>query len=174
MGNECDIVVTAPGEYPPVKVESVNLNYARIISNSLASAHSEMTAIYQYLYQNWTLEQTSDEFAALTLKIAKVEMHHLQMLGELITKLGGNPRCQFNHMGRVGIWNGSMVGYPQGLKAAVKLNLVSERDACKTYETQAHYIKDASVSAVLLRIAEDEKVHIAIWETYLRKLTTDC
>lgn len=93
------IPVKAASPYPELKVEGRNIHYAAILTGDLASATGEMTAIYQYLYQHWTLQEQFEEIAQTIVRISEVEMHHLNMLGSLIdrhtgrqSKMRSNPR----------------------------------------------------------------------------------
>ncbi len=65
-----------------------------------------MTAITQYLYQHFILDERRKSLASTLECIAKVEMHHLEIVGELITKLGGNPLFWTKNRGASSCWSG--------------------------------------------------------------------
>ncbi|MFR2465212.1 MAG: hypothetical protein ACLTA1_05440 [Clostridia bacterium] len=46
-------------------------------------------------------------------------------------------------------------------------NLLAEQETIDRYRRQAAMVQDASLAAVLLRIVEDEKVHVKIFRSYL-------
>jgi bacterioferritin len=76
--------------FPPVKVEKSNLEYANLLLDVFASsADSELQAITQYIYHSKTI--SNDTISKALMCIALVEMHHLDVLSELITLLGGKP-----------------------------------------------------------------------------------
>lgn len=160
--------VAAAGPYPPVKVVGPNKRYARWLSSDLASAHSELTAVCQYQYQNWILSKHFPEFSDCLLRIARVEMHHMQILGQLIVLLGGTP--YFGHRKRQSqmvYWNGKMVSYQRQIQLILKENIAAEQDAYDTYLAQARQSGDPYLSAMLQRLAEDEMIHLAIFQHYL-------
>ena len=45
----------------------------------------------------------------------------------------------------------------------------SERDARDLYLSQARFVKDEELSAVLARIAADEEVHLALFQSFLAR-----
>lgn len=163
------ISVTASLPYPPLKCEKENTLYASLLMIDMASAGGEMTAIYQYLYENWVLNEKMSLYAQLMLKIAKVEMHHLNMLGDLIQQLGGDPKCQTMANDKSTPWNGTFINYSKELNTMLCGNIMGERAAYNTYQTHANQIKDPFVSAVLRRIAEDEKVHYQLFNQMINK-----
>ncbi|EOR27267.1 CotJC protein [Clostridium sartagoforme AAU1] len=74
--------------YPKIKVYDKNSIYADLIKKSYAGEVSELTAITQYTYH----QLITSDYIKNTLKgIAIVEMHHLEILGELLIALGENP-----------------------------------------------------------------------------------
>ena len=160
--------VTASRPYPPVKVTRRNPRYAEMIVPALRAQSSELTAITTYIYQNWIFLQKYSSLAETIEKIAKVEMHHLQMLGTLVTLLGGDPKfaedtCQ--------CWTGNAPDYTQNIRDAMKDNVEAEEAAARFYLETASKIQDQSVCAVLNRIAMDEKIHAKIFRRYLKSLS---
>lgn len=158
--------VTADAPYPPVKAGAENPQYARMLSLDLAASRSEMTSITQYLYQSWALSAEHMEVAETMRRIAVVEMHHLDMMGKLITQLGGTPR--YAAMQRQPMaWNGNMVNYSRSLEMVMRNNMALEQSAIDTYRKQAAVIQDEHIVVILRRIIMDEEVHMRIFRRYL-------
>ena len=156
--------VTDPHPYPPVKAARRNPRYAEMILPALRAQSSELTAVTTYIYQNWIFFKKYSSLADTLMKIAKVEMHHMQLLGTLVSLLGGDPRfaedpCQ--------CWNGDALDYTKDLHHALKSNMEAEEAAASFYLETASKIQDPFVCAVLNRIAMDEKVHVQIFRHYL-------
>ena len=168
--NFSEIPVAAPGKYPDICVSEPNRRYASLLLQDSASARGEMTAIYQYLYQHWILDNTNDDFSILLKRIAAVEMHHLDILGRLIVLLGGNPICRTNPCNCSTAWNGNLLQYTSNKKQILTLNISSELSAVNDYTAQAETVKDPALAAILLRIAEDERVHYDIFRSLLSKM----
>ncbi len=162
--NPSQIQVSARNPYPPIAAENPNRRLVIPLSYDLASRQSEMTAIYTYTYDSFVLKAKYPELSELVLRIAEVEMHHLQILGQLITLLGGDPRCASIGNGSYFPWNGTAVSYQRNLKTMLLQNKKAEQNAANTYLNQSKRIKDAKISAVLARMAEDEQLHSQIFQ----------
>lgn len=164
------IPVAAADPYPPVKVEGKNHHYAQMLGQDLASSWGEMSAIYEYLYQHWILSEPQAALQTVLFRIAKVEMHHLNILGQLIRLLGGDPKCMYFSGHNPVVWNGNMVNYNKGIRQILSYNIVCEQSAADGYIKQAQLIKDAQVSAMLRRLARDELVHRDIFSGFLKEI----
>lgn len=164
-----EIVVTAQQPFPTLAVTEPNRRYASILLQDIASAHGELTAITQYLYQHWVMEPLDPDFAKLLERIAVVEMHHLDMLGRLVVLLGGNPLLRTNPCNCNSAWNSNLLQYRGSYKQILTMNIAAELGAFKEYTAQAELIRDPLVSAVLLRIAQDEEVHCRIFRSLLEQ-----
>ena len=162
------VKVDAP--YPPLTVEGPNRQYARMLTMDLASDKSEMTAITQYLYQGWELKKEYAEISDTLMRIAQVEIHHLDMLGQLIVLLGGDPRFLAPRNNRLMPWNGNMVFYSRMVKPMLENSLQKELSAAEGYLRQAQLIHDEHLSLILKRIAMDEELHVKILQQYCNSL----
>ena len=149
------IPVAASEPYPPIKVEGKNHHYAQLLGRDLASSWGEVSAIYGYLYQHWILNNPQAALQTVLFRIAKVEMHHLNILGQLIRMLGGDPKCMYSSGHNPMVWNGNMVNYNKGIRQILSYDIVSEQSAADGYLKQAQIIKDPHVSAMLRRLAQD-------------------
>ena len=167
---DAELPVSADLPYPEIQVERPNRAYARILMQDIAATRGEMTAIYQYLYQNWTLTEGYGELAQILPRIAEVEMHHLDIIGRLIVLLGGDPRC-FSPMGNGFYpWSGNMVNYSRSVRRILADNISLEQSAIDCYTAQAAVIEDRFVAEQLRRLAMDEQLHRSIFETFLKRL----
>lgn len=156
--------------YPKVQVAGPNAAYARMLGCDLASAGSEMTAVCQYLYQSWLLANRCPEVSRAISQIARVEMHHLRLLGETIVLLGGDPRFwAFGSNNRPLWWNGSAVCYTGSIQKMMLENIAMEQAAIDEYTRQRLLIGDACICALLERIVEDEQLHISLFRRFLEQ-----
>ena len=86
------MMLQADVPYPSLDGIGEDLRTLRIISPAYAGREGELTAVLQYVYQAIYLGATGEEKSAKTLmSIAVAEMHHIELLGTLITKLGAPP-----------------------------------------------------------------------------------
>ncbi len=159
--------VASARPYPPIQAAEPNRRYASMLLQDIASSRGEMTAVYQYLYQHWILETAESELAHLLARIAKVEMQHLDILGKLVVLLGGNPICRTNPCSCSTAWNGNMLQYTGSRRQLLAHNMSLELAAVNDYRTQAELIRDPCVSAILIRLAEDEEIHYQLFRSLL-------
>lgn len=164
---ESSILYASPEPYPAIQICAPNLTYAQMLSTPFASAKSELNTVTQYIYFNWVLEQNCAEISQLFLQISKVEMHHLNLLGQLITALGGNPVYRSYPYNRPIFWNSGMLQYQCNTEKALHLSIAGEQDAIESYRHLSKLIQDSNVTAVLQRIILDEEVHIQLFQQYL-------
>lgn len=159
----------APYTYPPVKVEGKNIKYARLLMDDYAGVVSEMTAICQYLHHHFHLDEKYPDVAELLEEVSIVEMRHLEMLGETILLLGGDP--QFGHFvkGKPTYWSGSYVKYSKDICQALRFDVQAERAAIANYRKRITQIRDKHIQKLLQRIILDEELHVKLFLEAARK-----
>ncbi|MDF2889896.1 MAG: bacterioferritin [Clostridia bacterium] len=151
--------------YPEAKVEGQNLRYAKLLMDAYSDGEkAEMTAIAQYMHHHLTIQ--NKEIANAELCIALIEMKHLELLGDLIKNLGGNPKYRNSNKSW---WDGGQVGYGDSTEFKLKLDIEAEKAAIEGYKTLISEIKDKHVVHVLQRILEDEIVHLNILNALFKK-----
>lgn len=155
-----------PSPYPEVKVSAPNSYYAKLIMDDYAGKISEFTAIAQYLHHNFTIKSKYPDLAKIIESISITEMHHIEMLADMLKKLGVDPIFK---NGSNTLWTASYVYYGVNVCDKLKSDLKSEYDAIKNYEIHIQLIKDPYIQEVLKRIVLDEKVHVKIFEEQIKK-----
>ncbi|MBQ9745680.1 MAG: manganese catalase family protein [Clostridia bacterium] len=162
MNSRIRTVCECASPYPELRVERQNAHYARLLSLAYAGQESELTTILSYIYGSKVCEGRAPDTLADTLRcISKVEMRHLDMLGELITLLGGDPRfCGPD--ARVGI-NTAMLAYRKEPAQVIRGAIAGEEGAIRLYGDLIRNINDECVRAVLRRIVMDEELHLKIF-----------
>ena len=163
--------VAARTPYPKVQVAGPNLYYANLLSKDLGGAKSEMTSACQYVYQGWFLERQYSNISATMDRIAVVEMHHLNLLGQMILLLGGDPQYRAITNRRGTYWDGRMVSPDKDPEKMILSSMELERAAIEIYSQQLVLIKDPYIQQMLLRILEDEKIHMKLFEGFLDHLS---
>lgn len=157
----------AKGEFPKIEITEPNLRDAQILQVSLAGQKSETTSILSYLYQSYVVEPFDEDIAHLLKNIAKVEMHHQDLLSRMITALGGNPILA--SQGR--FWTSKYINYTNNLKEILSMNILAEEYAIENYKYSIERICTEQVKEVLERIIEDELVHIKAFKEILEYIT---
>lgn len=155
--------------YPEIGEVGKNEKYALYLHDDYAGSESELSAITQYAYQHFLLDETYKEVAETTMGIAQVEMKHLGLLGETIVKLSGNPLFTggFNSNGR--FWNGDFPYYNEDVKGLLTANIYIEKTAIVNYRKHIVLIREPGIQALLNRIIMDEELHVRLYTDLLIK-----
>ncbi|MDE6275247.1 MAG: manganese catalase family protein [Clostridia bacterium] len=128
----------------------------------------ELTAITQYLYQRYLTDGIDETLANCLMGISKTEMRHHSLLGEAIVKMGGDPIMG----GSTCFWSGSNVNYNQNPICFLQNNISAEQQAICNYRRAAACVNNVSLSELFLRIAQDEELHIEIFNELLEGLNS--
>lgn len=167
--------------FPPVAVNGMNLEYANMLQDAYSSsADSELQAITQYIFHSKTI--AIKPIANALMCIALVEMHHLDVIGELITKLGGNPlyvnsNRNFWSTGNMAYVDSSLVRNANSdndenktmIRKKLEKDILGEINAINNYNNLLQNIDDEHIKKILLKIVSDEHLHIKIFESLIEK-----
>lgn len=153
--------------YPEIKVSCPNKHYALLLRDDYAGLVSEMTAITQYLYHYFDIKGCNKEIAKKLESIAIVEMHHLEILAQLIILLGEKPIYFSNNT----FWNGSFVDYGNNILDQLRSDLAAELKAIQKYNMHIRMINDPCIQKILERIILDEQIHVQIFTDMINALT---
>ena len=168
--------------FPPIKVEKKNLEYATLLLDAFASsADSEIQAIAQYIYHSKTISNSTISKALMCISL--IEMHHLDVLGELITMLGGKPFYQNSNKN---FWMTGNISYidkniiyekehsnsdnnKEITRRKMESNIDSERNTINGYKRLLKNIEDKYIEKIIVKIISDEQTHIKIFEKLIDK-----
>lgn len=158
-------------KYPEPQVEAPNLKYAALLKEDYCGATSETTAIMLYTYQHISSDRMWKEYALMVHHISIVEMYHLELLGETIILLGEKADYHISNpkTGTKIPWTSSYVATKTDLKSMLEIDIESELSAIKQYEDHLVKINDHYIQNLLLRIIEDEKIHVKIFKEFYQK-----
>lgn len=153
--------------YPSICVEKRNKDYAKLLLNDYAGEISEDFAIHQYFYQSLIINDK--DISDALMQISKVEMHHLAILGKVITQLGIKPIFGTIDNNHFTPWSTSAINYSVKLKDMLIQDIKHEKDAIIKYKKHADEINDKCIKKILYRIIEDELLHIKYFYSILKK-----
>lgn len=154
---------SAAGEYPTVDKVREPLE-AKKLQNVYSGRESELTAVLQYTFQNYIVE--NEELKDLLEGISINEMKHHELLGEAIAALGGYPVMG----GRNYPWSGSFVNYANETKRLLEIDIQGEEQAIVNYEKVILMLTNEQAKALIARIIEDEEKHIQLLTAALEAL----
>lgn len=153
--------------FPPIEVNGPNQAYARAMLSNLGGQNSEMTTIGSYFYDHLATISLDKTLSDIFMRIAMVEMHHLDIFGQLARKLGADPRLWECRQDQLVFWSPEYVHYPADVCSILRSLLSGEEEAICKYRRQAATIDDTHVTALLERIILDEQVHVSILKDLL-------
>lgn len=164
-----EVASTLP--YPDIKVEKPNVFYGEILLQDLAGQTSEETSIHKYLYQSITQFDQYIDIANVLENIAKVEMHHLQMIARLVYLLGVDPKYRTLEcfQDTPVYWKAQYINYETDIEKILTLSIKQEQAVINQYQNHIEVIQDSFIQEILKRIILDEKIHIKTLEK-LQKL----
>ena len=143
-----------------------------VIAPAYASSTGELNAILQYLYHFFNFKHHGLEEYAVTLEgIAIAEMFHLKLLGETITALGSQPIYCQNPPTAFNFYSTKFVAYSRNLINMIEDDILDEKHAICQYSKMLKRLRNEQVKAIVSRILEDEKLHLAALKEILNKLS---
>ena len=149
--------------YPSLAGIGEDLRTARLLSPAYAGIHSELTAILQYVYHYFNFIKEFDEKTADTLMgIAIAEMEHLEILGNLLVKLGVDPIYTHFPPYRTEYYSTRAVSYS---KTPVKMlldDISGEMLAISEYKNFIERSNNERVNEIIARILLDEELHLTM------------
>lgn len=147
--------------YPSQENVVANKRDLQMILKDYSGIVSEFTAVSQYFYNHLYANcKNEQKIAQILLQIAIAEMTHLNVLGELVINLGGDPKLVYPKEHTCNWWNGGIVNYQRDIVEILKSAIVLEKQTIECYTYHAEIASQKIVSEVLLRIVEDEKFHL--------------
>lgn len=155
------LCVAAPGPYPKPQVRAASPEYAALLLEDYAGQVSETTATMQYMYHHFVAPESVAWIGEMLKSIAIVEMHHIELLGETIKLLGGDPRY-YDSDGTY--WDARRVYYGDTFRAQLEADAKAEREAIAQYERHYKMIEDPYIRQLLVRIIADEQLHLYMFE----------
>ena len=146
--------------YPKLINIRKNQNYANLLYDSFAGGSGELTAVTQYIYEHIELKQF-ESISKILLSIAIEEMHHLDLIGDLIKRLGKTPYFIDKNQN---MWNAQNVKYHfNNIYDMLIFNIESEKKAILGYKEAIKYTQNKSIKDLLERIILDEQTHLEIF-----------
>lgn len=148
--------------YPQTINVCKDVPFANRLYNDYAGTNGELSAIMLYTYQHFAIEDKKQILLnKIMLQIAEVEMRHLNILGNLIKKLGMNP-YYMNSYGKE--WSANNIYYQsKDIVTIMEYNIRAEQIAIQGYTKDKEYTDNKSIKELFDRIILDEKSHIRIF-----------
>ena len=146
--------------YPKLMNIRQNIRYANLLYDNFAGEEGELTAVNQYIYEHIELKRY-ESFSKILLSVATEEMHHLELIGDLIKRLGRKP--YYINQNQC-MWNANNIKYHfNNVYDMLMFNIESEKKAIEGYKEVIKYTQNKSIKDLLERIILDEQTHLEIF-----------
>ena len=146
--------------YPKLMNVRQNIRYANLLYDNFAGEEGELTAVNQYIYEHIELKRY-ESFSKIILSIAKEEMYHLEIIGDLIKRLGRKP--YYINQNQC-IWNADNIKYHfNNVYDILVFNIELEKKAIIGYKEMIKHTQNKSIKDLLERIILDEQTHMEIF-----------
>lgn len=166
----CQAYVLRQG-YPPVQPGRSNPALARRLFAAYAGQISEMSAVAQYFYNSLlSALDAGNELSEAFSCISHTEMHHLDLLGQMILAYGGDPGLLSYRGDRKIWWSGDFVHHVKQPARMLAEAIEGEQAAISNYESLLPLIPDPGNQAVIERILADEQHHVVLFENLLAQI----
>lgn len=153
---ECKYMVDLP--YPQTNITQHNQYEVKLLMPVYAGRESETTAIMQYTYQHYVIDETFSDISSCLEHIGITEMHHHDLLGIAITQLGGTPYIGGNY----GYWQGGYVNYTKDIKSILDIDILGEKKAIEGYKNVIMRAQTEEIKTLIKRIILDEELHLRV------------
>lgn len=157
--------------YPNVAVTKEDKGNLKVLFQDYSSRESELTSVNQYVYSHMAInkegkleKEIGDAFEGIGI----IEMFHLELLGDIIYKIGGEPKF-INNKGVY--WKSNFIPYGKDIKEKIKFAIVCEENAIKNYDNGLKLLENKGIKLLYKRIIKDEELHLEIFKKLLKKLS---
>ena len=165
-----------PKSYPIAAAQTKNQQYVRMIRNAYCgSGCPELDAVMQYFYHSLILRECTPQVSREISNIAICEMHHLELLGQLLCSMGSEPKFFASHClphGMQNVWWSARPGrivYAGELGPALRADIQLKTGIIENYRRIVREISDSGIVRLLERILLDEEEHLRIFTALLQR-----
>lgn len=152
--------------YPELKNVEPDYQFGRLVYDAYSGSKSELTTILSYIFEYLTNGENEEVVTFLKI-IAKQEMKHLELLGEILVSLGMEPYYMSTYGNK---WCSDNVKVKfNNLAEMLAFNIEMEKGAIEEYHHLINVCGNESIKAVISRIIMDEESHVQIFEMLKKK-----
>lgn len=153
--------------------EGITENYsvARIILPAYAGDHSELQSVLQCVYHGfYYLSNGANELAELADRIFAAEIRHLDLLGEILLKLGVDPVFAMRRDYRTEYFSTETICYSKTPQKMLLDDIACKMLMVKRYKAMTERLTDGKTRGAVESILKDEQEHLAALESAFDKI----
>jgi len=157
--------------FPDLTCITADSNSVGIIAPAYASECGELNAMLQYGYHQIQLyQQGYADFAERVSAIAKQEAHHLNVLGNMLYRLGVPPVYVAYPPYPANFYATRCISYARAPQKIFVDDIAAEQSSIGTYKSMLNRLTNECVAAVIKRILMDETAHLEEFKDMLSQL----
>ena len=158
--------------YPEITLNHLTQEILMMLKRIYAGTKSEFTSLTQYMYQHyivWSNPKLNNLSEILEI-IAIQEMKHHEIVAKILVKCGIDPKnCVYidGNSNLCDYWKASSVSYEKTLLRMFESNILLEQRAIEDYKEVLNKTDNANLKQIIVRILEDEYVHLEYFNNVL-------
>ena len=139
-----------------IKVEGKSKKYADSLKEIYTSKFSDLTSFLLYKYETYLFVETDSYFSSNMNKLSNDSYAHLEIIGRIITKLGGSP----NHIG----FTTYDIFYIDDKEKLIEINIRITKEKIILYTKKLNEIDDNYIKEILTNFIVEERKNLEILE----------
>lgn len=162
--NDGRLLFESQTPYPEIVPSGQNLRDIRRIKMLNFGRNGALTSFLTSIFQNSVLPGDLGTLKEVLSRISEVELNHYVALSNAVVSLGGSPTLTD---GRGNVWTGRNVPNAINPKRILELNVKAKQNEIDSLYRAARETENESLRLLFLKIAEDNELHLEIYEKLL-------
>lgn len=139
-----------------IKVEGKSKKVAELLKQDYSSRFSDLTAFLLYKYQTYLFFESDKYFSSNMNKFSKDSLSHLEILGRIITLLGGTP----DHTN----FEIDSIYYEYDKEKLIEVDIRITKERIISYTKHLNQIEDIYIKKILTNFIVEERKNLEILE----------
>ena len=139
-----------------IKVEGKNKKYAELLKEEYISKFGDLTSFLLYRYEKHLFNETDSYFSSNMKKLSNDSFAHIEILGRLITMLGGIP----DHIN----FKTYDIFYLTDKEKLIEVNIRLTKEKIILYTKHLNEIEDHYIKEILTNFIVEERKNLEILE----------
>lgn len=145
--------------YPTVNRVRKDKELIKTLLQPYSGEHSELTTLLQYAHHSLCCKDKYKEVSKMMRGIFYIETMHLEFIGDILVKLGVDPKYIIALKQKQIDWQPSVISYETRPSRMLLADIEGEKGAAAFYEQASESTKQPEVAKLLARLALDEHLH---------------
>ena len=145
--------------YPQVNRVHEDKELITYLIQPYSGENSELKTVMQYAYHSLCCKEKYREVSQMMRGIFYIETMHLELIGDVIIKLGGNPQYVLSLQHHQIAWQSSVIDYETHPEQMLLADIEGEKGSAAFYQQASEIVEQADIARLLARLALDEQLH---------------